>query len=272
MSFYEILGVSKTATDKEIKKAYKNLVKKYHPDVFDGDKSLAESKIKEINDAYDTLSIPELREEYDRSLEVPDSDSDFDVSVYDTSESDVQKRYNEFNNRYENMYKYGKYTTNYYGVSHDASKVREWSNKNNQPARDSDFLGGSRSTFVVGMAFVLLLLLVFIILWLSFMRKYVENVVPISNQPAYQDNQLPFIDFDMTYDEVINLLGKPDQTQSKGSNLYAYWENSYIIFNKNLKVSGWKNNGAFLTDEYTGAESKFIRELYNSVNSSDFEY
>ena len=51
MHLYDILGVSKTATSSEIKKAYKSLVKKYHPDVFEGNKDLAESKIKEINNA-----------------------------------------------------------------------------------------------------------------------------------------------------------------------------------------------------------------------------
>ena len=101
MHLYDILGVSKTATSSEIKKAYKSLVKKYHPDVFEGNKDLAESKIKEINDAYDTLSDPVLREEYDRSLEVPETDNVLKNSAYDdTSESEVQKRYNDFRDRY----------------------------------------------------------------------------------------------------------------------------------------------------------------------------
>lgn len=275
MHLYDILGVSKTATSSEIKKAYKSLVKKYHPDIFEGNKDLAESKIKEINDAYDTLSDPVLREEYDRSLEVPETDDVLKNSAYDdTSESEVQKRYNDFRDRYENVYKYGKsgrYTTNYYGVSHDPSKANTWNYEKNRPLRDSDFLFGSRSAFIIRMSLIILLILILLILWLSFMKKYMDNNyvhVPVVEKPAYQNDDLPLIDFDMAYEDVVILLGDPDPIQYKGSNLYAYWGSSYIIFDKNFKVIGWLNNGAFHTDEYTGAASKHLRELYNSINSS----
>lgn len=275
MHLYDILGVSKTATSSEIKKAYKSLVKKYHPDVFEGNKDLAESKIKEINDAYDTLSDPVLREEYDRSLEVPETDNVLKNSAYDdTSESEVQKRYNDFRDRYENVYKYGKsgrYTTNYYGVSHDPSKANTWDCEKNRPLRDSDFLFGSRSAFIIRMSLIILLILILLILWLSFMKKYMDNNyvhVPVVEKPAYQNDDLPLIDFNMAYEDVVVLLGDPDPIQYKGSNLYAYWGSSYIIFDKNFNVIGWLNNGAFHTDEYTGAASKHLRELYNSINSS----
>ena len=275
MHLYDILGVSKTATSSEIKKAYKSLVKKYHPDVFEGNKDLAESKIKEINDAYDTLSDPVLREEYDRSLEVPETDNVLKNSAYDdTSESEVQKRYNDFRDRYENVYKYGKsgrYTTNYYGVSHDPSKANTWDCEKNRPLRDSDFLFGSRSAFIIRISLIILLILILLILWLSFMKKYMDNNyvhVPVAEKPAYQNDDLPLIDFNMAYEDVVVLLGDPDPIQYKGSNLYAYWGSSYIIFDKNFKVIGWLKNGAFHTDEYTGAASKHLRELYNSINSS----
>ncbi len=275
MHLYDILGVSKTATISEIKKAYKSLVKKYHPDVFEGNKDLAESKIKEINDAYDTLSDPVLREEYDRSLEVPETDNVLKNSAYDdTSESEVQKRYNDFRDRYENVYKYGKsgrYTTNYYGVSHDPNKANTWDCEKNRPLRDSDFLFGSRSAFIIRISLIILLILILLILWLSFMKKYMDNNyvhVPVVEKPAYQNDDLPLIDFNMAYEDVVVLLGDPDPIQYKGSNLYAYWGSSYIIFDKNFKVIGWLNNGAFHTDEYTGAASKHLRELYNSINSS----
>lgn len=275
MHLYDILGVSKTATSSEIKKAYKSLVKKYHPDVFEGNKDLAESKIKEINDAYDTLSDPVLREEYDRSLEVPETDNVLKNSAYDdTSESEVQKRYNDFRDRYENVYKYGKsgrYTTNYYGVSHDPSKANTWDCEKNRPLRDSDFLFGSRSAFIIRISLIILLILILLILWLSFMKKYMDNNyvhVPVVEKPAYQNDDLPLIDFNMAYEDVVVLLGDPDPIQYKGSNLYAYWGSSYIIFDKNFNVIGWLNNGAFHTDEYTGAASKHLRELYNSINSS----
>jgi molecular chaperone DnaJ len=62
---YDILGVKPEATDEEIKKAYRKLARKYHPDVNPGDKE-AETKFKEISEAYDILSRPEKKAEYDR--------------------------------------------------------------------------------------------------------------------------------------------------------------------------------------------------------------
>ncbi|MBI3753152.1 MAG: molecular chaperone DnaJ [Deltaproteobacteria bacterium] len=63
--FYEILGIDRNATDDEIKKAYRQLAHKYHPDKNPGDKS-AEERFKEINAAYEVLKDSEKRAQYDR--------------------------------------------------------------------------------------------------------------------------------------------------------------------------------------------------------------
>ena len=68
MNYYEILDVDINADTEEIRQAYRKLVKQYHPDVYTGDKSFAEEKTKELNEAYAVLKNSAKRGEYDREL------------------------------------------------------------------------------------------------------------------------------------------------------------------------------------------------------------
>lgn len=63
--YYQILGVGRNATEKEIRQAYRRLARRYHPDVNPGDKS-AEARFKDINEAYEILSDTDKRQKYDR--------------------------------------------------------------------------------------------------------------------------------------------------------------------------------------------------------------
>ena len=63
--YYKTLGVDKKASQDEIKKAFRKLARKYHPDLNPGDKT-SEQKFKELNDAYSTLSDPKKRAQYDQ--------------------------------------------------------------------------------------------------------------------------------------------------------------------------------------------------------------
>lgn len=69
MNYYEILGVNRDATIQEIKKAYKKLAKKWHPDLNRDNIKAAEEKMKEINVAYSTLSDEVARIDYNKKLD-----------------------------------------------------------------------------------------------------------------------------------------------------------------------------------------------------------
>lgn len=62
--YYEILGVARTASTEEIKRSYRKLVKRYHPDIYNGPD--ADVRIKEINEAYEVLGDDQKRAAYDR--------------------------------------------------------------------------------------------------------------------------------------------------------------------------------------------------------------
>ena len=63
--YYEVLGVAKGASEDEIQKAYRQMAKKYHPDLNPGDKE-AEARFKEVNEAYEVLSDSQKKARYDQ--------------------------------------------------------------------------------------------------------------------------------------------------------------------------------------------------------------
>lgn len=70
MTYYEILEISEKASQEVIRMAYKALCKKYHPDVYQGDKNFAEEKMKQINEAYETLSDETKKRQYDYTINI----------------------------------------------------------------------------------------------------------------------------------------------------------------------------------------------------------
>ena len=87
MNYYQILDIKQDANEEEIKLAYKTLVKKYHPDIYKGDKSFAEKKIQEINVAYEVLSNPESRTEYDNEINPQINNINYSYTVSPNTEN-----------------------------------------------------------------------------------------------------------------------------------------------------------------------------------------
>lgn len=149
MNYYELLNVKETASNSEIKKSYKALVKKYHPDVYDGNKSFAENKIKELNQAYEILSDQVSRAEYDRILNSVREETSKIYTNYNSDSTNIndyddyyEKQKEELEKRYNEMYNYDyykRYTTNYYGVDKSSDNY-------NIKHEDSSTIGKAKST------------------------------------------------------------------------------------------------------------------------------
>ena len=92
--FYAILGVSLDAELEVINAAYRAMAKKYHPDVYKGDKKFAEEKIKEINEAYECLSDAQKRKEYDSEFKKENKTGSFnDYNETSDDHDDTQNPY-----------------------------------------------------------------------------------------------------------------------------------------------------------------------------------
>ena len=91
IDYYKVLGISKNANEKDIKKAYRSLARKYHPDVNPGD-SEAEKKFKEINEANEVLSDPEKRKKYDKYGKDWKHADEFEKAGYGSTSSGGRRR------------------------------------------------------------------------------------------------------------------------------------------------------------------------------------
>lgn len=269
MNFYQILGVPENATEKEIKRSYKALVKKYHPDVFQGNKELAEKKIKELNEAYEVLSDRKARSDYDISLH---SDSPIEISYDDSTNN--SPNFGEYGDWYKkDLYQRAreKYTTHFYGVSRDELKHEKEQSYSNYQTSNFNVNNLDRSRLVLIISVSVIVLLIFLIFILSAIKSVINSnskllASSVNFSEDNSDDDLPFIELDLSFHDVKILLGSPDYTETKGEYMYAYYDNSYIVFDSRNRVVDWKNNGAFNSETYTGSEYKLLEHLYNSID------
>ncbi|AYN03138.1 DnaJ C-terminal domain-containing protein [Flavobacterium sp. 140616W15] len=101
IDYYKTLGITKSATEAEIKKAYRKLARKYHPDLNPNDKE-AETKFKEINEANEVLSNPENRKKYDKFGKDWKHADEFEKAGYDPNQQQYSKQ-QQNNSNYSNF-------------------------------------------------------------------------------------------------------------------------------------------------------------------------
>lgn len=138
-NYYEILEVNKNASPEIIEKAYKTLVKKYHPDLQqDEDKNKYEEKIKKINEAYDILSDPEKRKKYDLNLKnteisINDYNSLYQENINLKNNLNILKEKLNYLNNIQNNYK--KNNLNYNNLENNKNNYKK--NNINQEYSDN---------------------------------------------------------------------------------------------------------------------------------------
>ena len=131
-NYYKILELDKNASEEMIEKAYKTLVKRYHPDLQNDDnKIIAEEKIKKINEAYSILSDKEKREVYDQQF----NDNYISFQEYNSIINENIKLKNELNNiknyyNTNNNNSYNNYNNIYNNLNNDLNKQNRQSNIN----------------------------------------------------------------------------------------------------------------------------------------------
>ena len=195
-NYYEILEVSENASPEVIEKAYKTLVKKYHPDLQPSEKKQeAENKIKMINEAYDTLSNSQKKETYDRQLKMQKIKEEQKRTIKnplhtkqetDTNFAKQQEEYNRaineaYNNAYQNAYQQA-YINNLKNMGYQIKYERTWKEK-------------IRTFFAAILAIVFLLVICFILWHIPFIRNYLIDL--------YQHNDIVRIFVDII-NNIVN--------------------------------------------------------------------
>ena len=213
MNFYKVLNVSTNATEKDIKKAYRLLAKKYHPDTYEGDKAFAENKMQEINIAYDTLSNSKLRKEYDEKLGInattkydgPSKNTNYYKSRY------TNNPYNKDGVNYEVRYRPNnskiKYDSNGYAESnyYTYESSKKWKPENQFSIKEK--LRGKNLIYTLTILIVAILLIsITIYKAVESMAEFFETAQGVYNKENTITNETPKTTYDSLKKEWAPLI------------------------------------------------------------------
>lgn len=172
-NYYKILQVDKDASPEIIKVAYKLLVKKNHPDLREGeDKKNAEEKIKEINEAYDILSDPIKKAEYDQTL-INENISQEQYNYILNENINLKRELNYFHNLYNRNNYYKQKNTNMYNENINQNTSNDEINNNSKFKSIFNNLNENIKTLI---AIVITFLILFFVIKIPFLYSLVfEN-------------------------------------------------------------------------------------------------
>lgn len=186
-NYYDILEVNKNASPEIIEKAYKTLVKKYHPDLQENNlKNIYEEKIKKINEAYDILSNPEKRKNYDSNLKNTEiSISDYNILYQENINlknnlNILEQKLNNLNN-IQNNYQKNNYN-NYFNSENNKINNEYNYQKNNIENNNFDYknlfnFNKKFKDFLALIITIFIFLFAFFILWhIPFTKNYLINL------------------------------------------------------------------------------------------------
>lgn len=259
LNFYEVLNVKSNATEKDIKKAYRTLAKKYHPDTYEGNKDFAEAKMQEINIAYDTLSNSNSRKEYDIKIGVNIKET-YEQPIKNTSyyKSDYRNRYDKDGVNYEVKYRPNnkniKYDSNGYAESNYYTYEKDdWRTGNSFSFKElKQKLAGKNLAYTVTILIVAVGIVSFSI------YKAVESMNEFLDSAKSGYNKVNSVN-------VENAIKTPTQNTNKNleEELYPVIENA---------VNDIKSGGKEILDKYKQKnENKSREEILNDWGITDSE-
>lgn len=194
MNHYEILEVKKTASQGEIREAYKKLVKKYHPDLYQGDKIFAEKKTQAINVAYDILSNPKTRSQYDDEITPKPTYTDTTYN-YTSPKYNSSKTYNDYYKNYSNYNNFSQ-SGNTYSNYHYSRTPNSNYNTSTSSKFDKIFKTSKQKTIVI-ISVLLLYFVTLIINIIEFSAYYNDNHNSSSETPIVSTPEPETREFDI---------------------------------------------------------------------------